>query len=102
MGGWVNIQLARETGDAPERVRERQRERDRERETDRHTHTHTQTHRERHRETERKRKTLIFKGSSIMSIWTSLTASPCYCTNTKAARIDNRLVQLYLQICIFR
>ena len=27
-------------------------------------------------------KTLILKDSSIMSIWTCLTASPCYTTNT--------------------
>ena len=27
-------------------------------------------------------KTVIFKDSSVRSIWTYLTASPCHCTNT--------------------
>ena len=45
--------------------------------------------RERERETERQRdrensnsKTLILKDSSVRSIWTYLTASPCYTTKT--------------------
>ena len=42
--------------------------------------------REREGEGERKRtwnsKTLILKDSSVRSIWTYLTASPCYTTNT--------------------
>ena len=43
--------------------------------------------RERQRETERARensnsKTLLLKDSSVKSIWTYLTASPCYTPNT--------------------
>ena len=37
--------------------------------------------RERERERENS-KTLILKDSSVRSIWTYLTASPCYTTNT--------------------
>ena len=35
------------------------------------------------REKERDSKTLILKDSSIRSIWTYLTARPCYTTNTR-------------------
>ena len=55
-------------------ARERERERERERQT--HRHTDTQTHRENSNS-----KTLILKDSSVRSIWTYLTASPCYSTN---------------------
>ena len=54
--------------------------------------------RERDRETERQRdrensnsKTLILKDSSVRSIWTYLTASPCYTTKTnKRDKTTNR------------
>ena len=76
-----------------ERERERQRERETETETERHRErdrqTDRQTDRQRQREGQRQRqrensnsKTLILKDSSVRSIWTYLTASPCYTTNT--------------------
>ena len=33
-------------------------------------------------------KTLILKDSSVRSIWTKLTASPCYTTNTNKHEIE--------------
>ena len=48
------------------------------RETDRRTDRQTDRDRE-----NSKSKTLILKDSSVRSIWTYLTASPCYTTNTK-------------------
>ena len=56
-------------------------ERQTERETDRQRETET----DRERQTENTKsnsKRLILKDSSIQSIWTSLTVSPCYTTNT--------------------
>ena len=38
-------------------------------------------------------KTLILKDSNIMSIWTYLTASPCYTTNTN--KHDNNTNKYY-------
>ena len=67
-------------------VRERERERERE--------TETETETERDRETENSNsKTLILKDSSVMSIWTYLTASPCYTTNTN--KHDNTANKYY-------
>ena len=54
-----------------ERERERETERDRDRDRQRETETETENS-----------KTLILKDSSVRSIWTYLTASPCYTTNT--------------------
>ena len=55
--------------------RQRQRDRDRETETERQRETETETDNS-------NSKTLILKDSSVRSIWTYLTASPCYTTNT--------------------
>ena len=38
-------------------------------------------------------KTLILKGSSVRSIWTYLTANPCYTTNTN--KHDNTTNKYY-------
>ena len=46
------------------------------------THKRAHTYREREREENSNSKTLILKDSSVRSIWTYLTASPCYTTNT--------------------
>ena len=87
---------------------QRDRQRDRETETDRQTDRPTDRQRQRHRErqrdreTERERerensnlnsKTLILKDSSIRSIWTYLTASPCSSTNT--SKIDDTTNKYY-------
>ena len=71
-----------------ERERERDRDRDRDRQTDR------QTERERERENTNS-KTLILKDSSVMSIWTYLTASPCYTTNTNKHNTTNKYYKHY-------
>ena len=57
----------------------RQTETDRQRQTDRLTDRQRQTERQRENSNS---KTLILKDSSVRSIWTYLTASPCYTTNT--------------------
>ena len=57
-------------------MRERKRDRERQRDTG-------GEERERERERENSNsKTVILKDSSVRSIWTSLTPSPCYTTNT--------------------
>ena len=73
-------------------LRERERGRQTDRQTDRQTETerNRQTETDRHRQTQTEKsensnsnaKTLILKDSSVRSIWTYLTASPCYTTNT--------------------
>ena len=59
-----------------------EREKERQRETERHRGG---GERERERERERENsnsKTVILKDSTVRSIWTYLTAGPCYSTNT--------------------
>ena len=65
---------------------ERSRERERAREKDRELKTERERGTDKRREIERNSnsnsKTLILKDSSVRSILTYLTASPCYTTNT--------------------
>ena len=63
--------------------RERERQTDRQRQKDRQTETETKTDRQREGENSNS-KTLILKNSSVRSIWTYGTASPCYTTNTSS------------------
>ena len=62
-------------------MRERESKRERERERERDEREERERERERERELET-RKLLILKDSSVRSIWTYLTANPCYTTNT--------------------
>ena len=59
--------------------RERQTDIENQRQTDRQTDRDKQTDRQRERERELE---LILKDSSVRSIWTYVTASPCYTTHT--------------------
>ena len=65
---------------------ERSRERERAREKDRELKTERERGTDKRREIERNSnsnsKTLIFQDSNVRSIWTYLTASLCYTTNT--------------------
>ena len=64
-------------------IHERKRETERETETERQRETKTdRTETVRGRERELDSQTLILKDSSVSCIWTYLTASPCYTTNT--------------------
>ena len=80
--------------------RDRETERDRDRERDRETETDRQRERERERERENSNensKTLILKDSSVRSIWTYLTANPCYTTNTN--KHDNTTNTIIMILC---
>ena len=79
-----------------ERETDRQTEKQRQtqRDTDRQTDRDRVTERERERERENSNSnTLILKNSSVRSIWTYLTASPCYTTNTN--KHDNTTNKYY-------
>ena len=66
-----------------ERQRQRQRDTERDRETDRQRDGQTDRELELELELENSNtKTLIPKDSSVRSVWTYLTASPCYTANT--------------------
>ena len=52
---------------------------------ERERETETETDRQTDRQNSNS-KTLILKDSSVRSIWTYLTASPCYTTNTNKQR----------------
>ena len=73
-----------------QRQTDSQRDRQTDKQTDRQTETdNRQTDREK-RDTQRENsnsKTLILKDNSVRSIWTYLTASPCYTINTN--KYDN-------------
>ena len=63
--------------------RETERDRERQRETERQRDRDTERERQRHRENSNSNsKTLILKDSSVRSVWTYLTDSPCYTTDT--------------------
>ena len=84
--GFVLPETEREGG-GRERDRQTQTERKRETETERQRETERDRQRQTDRQTDRDRensntKTLIPKDSSVRSIWTYLTASPCYTTHT--------------------
>ena len=54
------------------------------------------------KETERNSKALILKDSNITSIWTCLTASPCYTTNTNIAILQTQIKTTPLQTQIYK
>ena len=47
-----------------------------------------------------KSKTLILKDSSVRSIWTYLTASPCYTTNTNRHERERERESLCVCMCV--